>query len=67
MMVVYYPVALATGCPHDKVPFSTLTHSNLLGWPASVKVRHPSLLLEKDLKQVYEHIDCIKFVGELIS
>ncbi len=66
-MVVFYFVALATGCPQDKVQFSKLMHSNLLGWPSSVKVCHPSLLLEKDLKQVYEHIDSKKIVGELGS
>ncbi len=67
-MVVFYLVgALASGCPHDKVTFSKLTHSNLLGWLPSMKVCHSSLPLEKDLKQVYEHINGIKFVGELGS
>ncbi len=67
MVVFYFVGVLASGCSHDKVTLSKLTHSNLLGWLTSMKVCHPSLPLEKDLKQVYEYIDSIKFVGELGS
>ena len=62
--IVSFCLALAIGCPHDKVPYSRLKLDNLLGWPPSVKVCHPSLLSDKDARQLYENIDSIKFVGK---
>ena len=64
MLIIQFCLALAVGNPHSRVPYSKLTDDNVVGWPSSVKLRHPSLLTQSDIKLIHDSIDSIKFVGK---
>ncbi len=58
--------ALAVGDPLAKVPYSKLKPSNIIGLPASVRLRHPSALTYDHLKLLYRNMAAIKFVGKFL-
>ncbi len=47
-------------------PYSKLKPSNIIGLPASVRLRHPSALTYDHLKLLYHNMAEIKFVGKFL-